>query len=158
MGDRAGESRIRIAQDGDLPAVREITAAAYAVYLPVLGGQPGPVLEDHAPRVSAGQVWLMEVGGEVAGLLVLERHPDHAMIFSVAVVPERQGRGHGATLLRFAERTARSWGVGELRLYTNVLMHRNLAIYRAAGFRETGRRPHPARPGFLIADMARPLD
>ena len=91
------------------------------------------------------------------GLLVLERHPDHAMVYSVAVLPERQGEGHGLALLRLAEEEARSWGVPELRLYTNALMERDIGLYASIGFHETGRRPHPRRPSFTIVDMSRPL-
>ena len=69
---------------------------------------------------------------------MIERHPDHAMIYSVAVRPGRHGAGLGRTLLAAAERMAASWGVPELRLYTNALMTRNLALYARLGYRETG--------------------
>jgi ribosomal protein S18 acetylase RimI-like enzyme len=124
----------------------------------LLGTPPLPVGEDYAPRIAAGEVWLLETAtGALAGLLVLERHPDHAMIYSVAVAPERQGEGHGSALLRFAEATARAWGASDLRLYTNARMVRNIAIYLAAGYHETARRPHPLRPGSVVVDMAKPL-
>ena len=79
------------------------------------------------------------------------------MIYSVAVLPDRQGEGHGLALLRLAEDVARSWGVPELRLFTNARMERNIALYSSTGFRETGRRPHPRRASFTIVDMIRPL-
>ncbi len=50
------------------------------------------------------------------GRLVLKQHPDHAMVYSLAVLPDCQGEGHGLALLRLAEEEARSWGVFELRL------------------------------------------
>ena len=148
--------RFRLAGTDDLGTVHALTVAAYAPYVVLLGYPPLPATEDHRPRVEAGQVRLAEVAGTVVGLLVLERHPDHAMIYSVAVLPERQGEGHGLALLRLAEDEARSWGVPELRLYTNARMQRNIDLSAAFGFRETGRRPHPRRPSFTIVDMAKP--
>ena len=141
----------------DLTTVQALTEAAYAPYTVLLGYPPLPVTEDHRPRVEAGQVHLAEVLGTVVGLLVLERHQDHAMIYSVAVLPARQGEGHGLALLRLAEDEARSWAVPELRLYTNARMERNIGLYAALGFHETGRRPHPRRPSFTIVDMVRPI-
>ncbi|MBA1140460.1 GNAT family N-acetyltransferase [Mesorhizobium neociceri] len=149
--------KIVSAHPDDLPAVVALTAAAYAPYTAVLGAPPIPVTEDYAPRIERDEVWLLESGPEPAGLIVIERHPDHAMIFSVAVSPAFQGKKLGSALLDFAEEQARSWGVPEVRLYTNSLMERNIAIYTAYGFHETGRRPNPYRPGWTVVDMAKPV-
>ncbi|TIT16442.1 MAG: GNAT family N-acetyltransferase, partial [Mesorhizobium sp.] len=141
----------------DLPAVVSMTTAAYAPYTALLGAPPMPVTEDYAPRIGRGEVWLLESGAELAGLIVLERHADHVMIFSVAVSPAFQGRGLGIKLLKFADEQTRSWGLPEVRLYTNSRMERNIALYTAYGFRETGRRAHPYRPGWIVVDMAKPV-
>jgi nucleoside triphosphate diphosphatase len=143
---------IRPATAADLELVRAISYEAYAPYESLLGGLPLPAMEDYAPRIAAGQVWLL---GD-AGLLVLERHADHALLFSVAVRPAAHGTGLGRTLLDEAERL--SAGLPELRLYTNALMTRNQAIYAKRGFIETGRRPHPLRPAFTVVDMTKRLD
>ena len=50
-----------------------------------------------------------------------------------------QGKGHGRTLVAFAEAEARRRGHAEIRLYTHVLMAENLAIYGRLGFAETHR-------------------
>ena len=144
---------IRQATAADLALVQAISHAAYAGYEQLLGGLPVPAVEDYAPRIAAGEVWLL--GDD--GVLVMERHPDHAMIYSVAVHPERHGTGLGRALLDAAERMAASWGMPELRLYTNALMTQNQAIYAKRGYRETGRRPHPRRASFTIVDMAKPI-
>jgi ribosomal protein S18 acetylase RimI-like enzyme len=148
---------IRLAQHADLPLVERITNAAYANYLPVLGYPPVPVTEDYRPRINRGEVWLAEIGGAPIGVLVLERHPDHVMIFSVAVLPEHHRKGHGLALLRFAEDQGQVWGVAEARLRTGVLMTRNIALYHSLGYQETGRHPHPKRPEFIVMDMVKPL-
>ncbi len=76
---------------------------------------------------------------------------------SGAVAPDRQGRGHGLALLQFAETLATQAGLTELRLYTNARMERNIVLYTAFGFSETGRRPNPHRPGWTIVHMAKYL-
>lgn len=149
---------LRQALAGDLQAVVSLTQAAYGHYTALLGAPPMPVTEDYAPRIERGEVWLLDSGDEPAGLIVLERHPDHAMIFSVAVSPAFQGRKLGITLLNFADEQTRLWGLLEVRLYTNSRMERNIALYLAYGFHETGRRPNPYRPGWTLVDMAKALD
>lgn len=149
---------IRQALASDQQTVVSLTEAAYAPYTALLGAPPIPVTGDYALRIERGEVWLLESGSELAGLIVLERHPDHAMIFSVAVSPAFQGKGLGIALLDFADEQTRLWGLSEVRLYTNSRMERNIALYAAYGFRETGRRPNPYRPGWTVVDMAKPVD
>ena len=148
---------IRKAVVGDLQAVVSLTTAAYAPYTSLLDAPPIPVTEDYAPRIARGEVWLLESGGELAGVLTLERHVDHAMIFSVAVSPAFQGKGFGIALLRHADEQTRQWDLPEIRLYTNAKMERNIALYLAYGYRETGRRPNPYRPGWVLVDMAKAM-
>ncbi|TPN60157.1 GNAT family N-acetyltransferase [Mesorhizobium sp. B1-1-4] len=150
--------KIRKALAPDVTAVMTLTTDAYASYTALLGGPPIPVTEDYAPRIARGEVWLLESGDDLAGLIVQERHEDHAMIFSVAVAPGFQGKGFGIALLKHADQQARLWGVPEVRLYTNAKMERNIALYLAYGYRETGRRPNPYRPGWVLVDMAKPVD
>ncbi|UVK37143.1 GNAT family N-acetyltransferase [Mesorhizobium sp. AR10] len=146
---------LRRALADDLQTVVSLTEAAYAPYTELFGAPPIPVTEDYAPRIDRGEVRLLESGGKPAGLLVLERHRDHSMIFSVAVAPVFQGKGFGIALLRFADEQTRHWCLPEVRLYTNARMERNIALYAAYGFHETGRRPNPYRPGWTLVDMAK---
>ena len=152
----SGEFRNALA--GDLQTIVALTIAAYAPYTALLDAPPVPVTEDYTPRIERGEVWLLEEDAKLAGLIVLERHPDHALIFSVAVAPAFQGRKLGIKLLNFADEQARSWGVPEVRLYTNSRMERNIALYAAYGYRETGRRANPYRPGWTLVDMVKPVD
>jgi ribosomal protein S18 acetylase RimI-like enzyme len=149
---------MRLARSEDLAAIVKLTEAAYAPYNAILDAPPIPVTEDYAPRIANGEVWLLESGGELAGVITLERHEDHAMIFSVAVSPAFQGKGFGIALLRHADEQTRLWGLPEIRLYTNAKMERNIALYLAYGYRETGRRPNPYRPGWVLVDMAKTVD
>ncbi|MGX5800197.1 GNAT family N-acetyltransferase [Bradyrhizobium sp. Arg314] len=149
---------MKLASTEDLSAIIALTTEAYAPYTALLDAPPIPVTEDYAPRIEQGEVWLLEEGAELAGLIVLERHPGHALIFSVAVAPAFQGRKLGIKLLDFANEQARTWGLAEVRLYTNSLMERNIALYSAYGYRETGRRANPYRPGWILVDMVKPVD
>ena len=144
---------MRLATAADLPRVVAITAEAYEVYEREHGFRPQPLDEDWTPRIADGQVWLH--GDD--GVLVIERHPDHAMIYSVALRVSAQGKGLGRTLLDHVERLTAAWGLPELQLYTNALMTKNIAIYARRGFREIGRRAHPKRPDLQVVDMAKPV-
>ena len=147
----------RPARPSDLNAVVELSRRAYEPYEAVLGITPVPVTEDYGPRIERGEVWVLEDGEAHVGLVVLEDHGDRSVLFSVAVAPERQSAGIGRKLLSFAEETARKRGHRTLALYTNAKMERNIRIYSQCGYRETGRRPHPARPGSVVVDMEKQL-
>jgi ribosomal protein S18 acetylase RimI-like enzyme len=149
---------VRRADLSDLGAVQRISADAYApVYQAVCGFIPKPAFEDYRPRIDRGEVWLFEIDGRPIGVAILEERPDHLMIYSIAVTPDQQGKGHGAALLRFADKRAAAIGVSEIRLYTNQRMVGNIALYRRHGFAEVGTRPHPSRPGDVLVDMIRTL-
>ena len=146
---------LRQATTADMAIVRGITHEAYAPWERFLGGPPLPMREDYAPRIARREVWVVECDGEDAGVMVFEPAADHLLIYSLAVASGHQGRGIGRWMIEAAERMAQASGVAELRLYTNDRMARNLAIYRQAGFRETGRRPNPFREGWVLVDMVR---
>ena len=147
--------QMRKALAEDLDSIVALTNAAYAPWTPLLGAPPVPVTEDYRPRIDRGEVWLLEEDAETTGLVVLERHPDHAMIFSVAVSPAFQRRGLALAMLKWSEEQARAWAVPEIHLFASSKMERNLAIYKTYGFHETGRGPHPYRAGWTIVNMAK---
>lgn len=147
----------RLATQADLDEVGDITRRAYAEYEPILGGHPIPVTEDYAPRIQRNEVWLVVRDTVVAGVMVLESRPEDLMIFNLAVPPEAQHQGVGQWMLRCAEALAGQYLKPMLRLYTNARMDRNIALYRRYGFQETGRRPNPYRPGWVMVDMEKPV-
>jgi GNAT superfamily N-acetyltransferase len=150
---------VRLARPDEAELVRSLSAEAYVpAYLAVIGDVPKPAREDYSDRIARGEVWLLESAAATIGVLVLERKDDHALIYSVAVRPSEQGRGHARFLLAFAEQQAREKGHREVRLYTNPRMTGNVSLYRSRGYTETGTRPHPSRPGEWLVDMAKRLD
>ncbi|MDE2333796.1 MAG: GNAT family N-acetyltransferase [Rhodospirillales bacterium] len=143
---------MRLAGSGDLDHVAALTRAAYAIH-EGLDQPPLPVSEDYAPRIARGEVWLAGVDG----LIVIETHADHLLVFSIAVRPQAHGTGTGRQLMAFAEERARAGGHAEVRLYTNALWERNISFYKRLGYRETGRRKNPLRQGWILVDMAKSL-
>jgi ribosomal protein S18 acetylase RimI-like enzyme len=148
--------KIRRADQSDLAVVQGISADAYiAAYVPALGYIPLPAEEDYGPRIERGEVWLLACGDSDVGVAVLEERRDHLLVYSIAVRPTEQGRGHGRALLDFADQRAIALGLAVIRLYTNVRMEKNIALYRRHGYVETGTRPHPSRVDEMLVDMVR---
>lgn len=151
---------LRPAEAADAGLVHRLSADAYIpAYQAVIGAVPKPATEDYTERIARDEVWVLEQGRErvptPVGVLVAEAADEHLAIYSIAVAPAWQGRGFGKALLALAEQLARRRRLPELRLYTNTRMTKNVALYRAAGFVETGTRVHPGRPGEFLVDMAR---
>lgn len=130
------QTRIRPAQPADVPAIERVVAAAYQKYAARIGKKPAPMLDDYRARTAEGCVLVAEETGAVIGVLVLIAKPDHLLLDNIAVAPERQGRGVGRALLAAADGEALRCGYDELRLYTHVRMHENIAMYRALGWQE----------------------
>ena len=131
---------LRPATAADLPALTAIVYAAYGPYIPRIGRKPGPMTDDYTALVAQGLVQVLEDQGRVCGLLVLIAQPDALLLDNIAIAPEAQGRGFGRLLLAAAENAARAAGLPVIRLYTNVAMTENIAIYARHGYAETGRR------------------
>lgn len=130
---------IRSAKFADCDTVRRIAHAAYAFYLPRMDREPAPLLEDYEARADEGAVFVLEVGSKIVGFVVLVLKDGAMLLDNLAVAPGAQGRGYGRMLVEFAENQALAAGATELRLYTNVVMRENLALYAHLGFIETHR-------------------
>lgn len=133
------EPVIRQAEPGDRTVIERIVRDAYLRYIPRIGRPPAPVNDDYQARISEGVVSVLTIQDEVAGLVVLLPKTDYLLLDNVAVTPERQGSGLGRRLVAFAEAEALRLGYAEIRLYTNIAMHENLAIYTKLGYQEFGR-------------------
>lgn len=119
--------------------MRGLVERAYDVYVARMGRRPAPMDHDYAAKTRDGVVFVAD-DGELAGLIVLIRAPDHLFVENIAVDPSRQRSGIGRALLGYAEGYARMHGLSELRLYTNEAMTENLVFYPRLGFREVDRR------------------
>jgi GNAT superfamily N-acetyltransferase len=130
---------IRVAAPDDAARLSRIVDAAYTLYIPRIGGKPGPMLEDYADLAARRVVYVWDAEGVIQGLVVLIESDGYLLLDNIAVAPEAQGRGIGKRLIAFAEAEALRRGFPELRLYTNEAMIENLVLYPRLGFEETGR-------------------
>ena len=129
---------LRRAAPGDAEAMAACLEAAYAEAAARIADLP-PMAEDCAGEIARYQVWLAEVAGAVAGVLVLARKVGCLRLANVAVHPARRGLGLGRALMDLAESEARRQGFSELRLTTHAEMPENLRLYGRLGWRESGR-------------------
>jgi ribosomal protein S18 acetylase RimI-like enzyme len=111
---------------------------------------------DYARRIADGQAWVLELEGEIVGLIELKAGTDALLISNVAVVSAEQGKGHGKRLIAFAEEEAKRLGYGAIQLYVNALMTENIALYRHVGFTEIERFHDKALDRVYVA-MEKPL-
>ncbi|HNB50931.1 MAG TPA: GNAT family N-acetyltransferase [Anaerolineales bacterium] len=146
---------LRRATPDDAYILATLTDAAYEKYVPLLGRKPQPMLADYRQLAEEYSIWLLEVAGKPAGLLVLVFQPDHVLIYSVAIHPDYQKRGLGRFLLSWAETQAREARLHLMRLYTNEKMVENIALYKRFGYEETERE---AYLGGALVHMAKQLD
>jgi glutathione S-transferase/predicted N-acetyltransferase YhbS len=131
---------VRPARADEAASVAALVEAAYAPWVPVVGQRPGPMDDDYASRIARGEVFVVAEASDVlAGLVVIEEKAGALWLDNVATAPAYAGKGLGRRLIRFAEAEARHRGYGAIRLYTHQRMERNVALYRALGYAETGR-------------------
>jgi ribosomal protein S18 acetylase RimI-like enzyme len=133
--DEPIETELRRAVAGDATAVRELTRAAYAQWVSVIGREPMPMQADYETAVREHLVDLLYVGGRLVALIETIPEADHLLIENVAVLPAFQGRGLGRRLMAHAEAVARSLGLPEMRLYTNRDFAANVRLYLRLGYR-----------------------
>ena len=126
---------LRRAAAEDAAAVRALTRAAYARWVPLIGREPKPMQADYERAVREHRIDLALLAGELAGLIETIEQPDYLLIENVAVAPAFQGTGVGRRLMAHAEQLAVQLGRTELRLYTNARFTENVALYRRLGYR-----------------------
>ena len=79
-------------------------------------------------------MWLEERDGRLAGVLILEPHANHLLIWSIAADPDAQAYGVGKSLLSFAEARAAQLGLSTMRLYTGTRLAHLVGWYGRNGY------------------------
>jgi ribosomal protein S18 acetylase RimI-like enzyme len=125
---------LRRAEAGDVPALAALQRAAYADLRARIGMSLQPYDADFAAVFATTEIWLAGPSEKLDAALILDAKPDHLLIWSIAVAPERKGAGLGSALLDFAEARAAEAGLPEVRLYTNERFTENVAWYRRRGY------------------------
>lgn len=126
--------RFRPARRDDADAIRDLVRAAYAKWVPLIGREPMPMRVDYAVALEEHDFDLLCDGDTLVGLIETEHKPDHLWIENVAVHPDRQGKGLGKKLLKWAEKRAEVAGTGEIRLLTNEAFEANIKLYKKVGY------------------------
>ncbi|HTO48601.1 MAG TPA: GNAT family N-acetyltransferase [Burkholderiales bacterium] len=111
---------MRAAQPADLPAIRGLLAAS---------GRPG---QDLTPA-HLGSFWIQRDAAGLLGVAGLEAHGRAALVRSLAVRADGQGRGVGRALLAHAESQAGALGVQALYLLTTTAER----VFAARGYTAT---------------------
>lgn len=92
--------------------------------------------------------------GIVTGFAIASLLPPQAELETIAVAPQHQRRGLARQLLAALLAELRQSGARELLLEVRASNHPALALYRAMGCAETGRRPryyaHPVEDAVLM--------
>lgn len=133
--------RLRAATEVDVPRLSELVRAAYSVYVPRMGREPRPMVDDYLTVVRERDVVLAEEEGRVVGMAVLAVTEEGFLLDNLAVDPARQGQGVGRALLLEAEAAARRAGFDAIYLFTHETMTENIALYERIGYVEYDRRP-----------------
>ena len=136
----ASTTTLRRATRADVPGVTACVCAAYQRWIPVIGRQPAPMLEDYGDVIERSDVRVAERDGAIVGVLVLEWSGAEPFVDNVAVDPGVAGSGVGRRLLELAEAEARRKGHGAITLSTNERMADNLAWYERLGYVAYDRR------------------
>lgn len=126
---------LRQATPDDAAAIRDLTRAAYAKWVPLIGREPKPMTADYSKAVRNHRFDLLMTEGRLAALIETLAHADHLLIENVAVEPSFQKRGFGTFLIAHAEHLADASGLHEVRLYTNQRFVENVRFYRGLGYR-----------------------
>ncbi len=123
----------------DASALVRIARAAYETYVPLIGREPAPMLQDFPADIADGAVWTARGADGPVGYVVARPKGEDWLLENVAVAPEAQGTGLGKRLIERAEAEGAARGFARVVLYTNAKMTANLALYPRLGYVETGR-------------------
>lgn len=123
----------------DAGTIRDITRAAYARWVPVIGREPLPMAADYDYALREHRFDLLRRGDDTLALIETMLREDHLWIENIAVRPDAQGQGLGRVLLTHADTLARASGRDDVRLLTNAAFGGNVALYQHHGYVVTAR-------------------
>ena len=149
------ELELRQATPADAAAIRELTRAAYAKWVPANGREPKPMTVDYDAAVLIHRFDLLWLEGELVALIETVDEGDVLLVENVAVAPGRQGLGLGTRMLALSAELAGSQGKKRVRLYTNQLWAENIRLYLKLGY--VIDREEDVRPGLVRVHMSKAL-
>lgn len=131
---------IRIAKNEDVAEVTHCVCEAFIHYIPRIGKQPGPMLDNYQDLIGQHHVYAATQDNVIVGVLVLLETGEGFCIETIAVRPVAQGLRIGSRLLAYAEDVAKKSGYSSIYLSTHRLMHESQAVYKHFGYIEFDRR------------------
>ncbi len=140
--------RIRLAQCGDFPAIRQVELSAGTLFE---GTHMAWAVGDTTPAeiLDAGLensvLWVAETDSAIAGFLLAEAIEGDLHIRELAVSREFQGQGIGRALVKNAHRVAARRGLDAVTLTTDRTLPWNAPWYLQLGFTILTGRDIPPR-------------
>jgi ribosomal protein S18 acetylase RimI-like enzyme len=125
---------LRQATPADAAAILDLTRAAYAKWVPLIGREPKPMTADYEVALREHRFDLLISGDVLAALIETVEEDGQLLIVNLAAAPRFQRQGFGRTLLAHAERLAKNLGKGRVRLYTNQRFIQNIRLYEPLGY------------------------
>lgn len=146
---------IRRAHLEDAECIASLVTEAYTPYIARIGKKPAPMLEDYRQVLVDTDTFVLTVGTDIVGVLVMSQENTELLLSNVAVLPRFKGKGIGKMLMAFCESYALHNGCEAVRLYTHELMIENIEIYKKLGYQETHRA---TEDGFARVFMRKVLE
>ena len=139
------EPLIREADEADLPAVLRIYGQPGLDDGQVLGAEEARARFRVFRRYPNYRLYVVQVDEQIVGtfaLLIMDnlahRGAPSGLVEDVAVLPDRQGKGVGKAMMRFAIERCREAGCYKMALSSNLKREPAHAFYEALGFRKHG--------------------
>jgi GNAT superfamily N-acetyltransferase len=137
---RTPDVALRAAQEQDVPFLLRLREIAMDPHHRAAGVYQTPAEMEERVRSHWEEARVIEVDGQSAGLWKLWRREDAWWILQVQLMPEHQGRGIGASLIRGLQAEARESGM-PLKLMV-LKANPALRLYERLGFVVVGDDDH----------------
>lgn len=165
---------VRLATLTDIPAIMNVIHEV----IPIMRAAGNLQWDDTYPNpqvfeedIKAGQLWVAEVDGEIAGVTAIttEQYPEYVQVgldvneeaivtHRLAVSPRFRGKGLAADLLYQAELVAIERGIHALRIDTNTQNHATQQLFPKLGYSLKGEMTLAFRPGLKFVCFEKRLD
>lgn len=132
---------LRRARAADVPRINDVIAVAYAKYIERVGRKPPAMAADHAKAIDEHQVWVVDHGDALVGVLELVAREGNLLIENVAVRPSHHGQGIGRMFMQLAESEAEKQKSRAVRIELDERCIEALTLCRSLGYLESHRDP-----------------
>ena len=159
MKERADTIAIRTAAAGEAELVLELMRQGFAEYRGVLQPESSVFTETVMGvrgRLAAGGGLLALRGATPVGCIIAEDKGDRGYLGRLAVLPAARRLGVARRLIAEAEAFLRRRGLARAELNVRIALTGNVALFQAAGYRETARLAHPGwtEPTYLVMEKS----